>query len=387
MNDREMNYFTNFWTRSPGEWWLGGVTLIYWLSHRKLKFNPMIAGNIETSCSKKRLKEYCFGRGVIFNEDEYGIVTLNFGFGEMSIDFKELNSNIVASEEEKEKLKRHQSLSAGGLWQQNIDPLQPYRIQLPFRYGTILDKLRPLWWKGLSHVDYTPQNVWFTSERKQRGYELLGLILDCAERAGIRDAFFLGFGNLLGYVMLGDFIPCDTDMDMCIMMDRSTPEKDRKYLEEIKKPFEIDGQKFPHGLCEKEYRFSNFRDDENRPLWVSVGPRSIMRDNGVKSCHWWMFEHSNYYWHSKGDHWVQPGKFQNQLSIKDKALCLGQPADTLEKFVEVNFHGVPVNMPAKAGTCLDWWYPGWCLEGKGASAKHRVLAVQDWKNKATWRFL
>ena len=86
MNEQQINYFTNFWNRCPGEWWLCGDTLIHWLTHRELKFNPVIAGNIVTSCQRKALKEYCFGRGVIWNDDEYGQITLNFGFGDISID-------------------------------------------------------------------------------------------------------------------------------------------------------------------------------------------------------------------------------------------------------------------------------------------------------------
>ena len=187
--------------------------------------------------------------------------------------------------------------------------------------------------------------------------------------------------------MFGDFIPHDTDLDICIDTEKHGPDGDKKYLEEIKKPFKIGKQEFPHGLCEKMFRFSNNRDDTNRPLWLSIGHRSINNDNGVKSCNWFMFEHSNYYWHSKGDRWVT-GKFNNsEINRTDKAVCLGQPSGSLGQFVEVDFNGVAVNMPKNAGTCLDWWYPGFKPDGQGSSARKLIMAIPNWQKKETWRII
>jgi hypothetical protein len=99
-----------------------------------------------------------------------------------------------------------------------------------------------------------------------------------------------------------------------------------------------------------------------------------------------MFQHSHHAWHSKGDRWVTNAKFPNfQLQRGDTALALGQPDWTLKDFTEVNFHGVTVNVPVKSGSCLDWWYDGFSYFGEGASAHKRILAIQDWNNKSTWR--
>ena len=251
----------------------------------------------------------------------------------------------------------------------------------------MLDKEFPLWWIGNDKSEYFVKFPWFTKERKYHGYELLQLMLNCGERAGMRTAMWLGFGNLLGYVTVGDFLPHDNDMDICIDSEKSTHKSDLKYLEEIKKPFSIRNQSFPHGLCEKMFRQSNLRDDTGRPVWISLGHRSISRDNGVKSCHWWWFKHSNYYWHSKGDRWITNAK-SGQVSSSDKAMALGIPEWILSEMVEVDFHGVNVNMPKYTGSALDFWYPGWCSIGiKCSSAKQIILAIGDWKNKKTWRIV
>jgi hypothetical protein len=265
----------------------------------------------------------------------------------------------------------------------------PQCVQLPFKYGTILDEWRRGWWIDQEHnIDDIPPNksVWFTPERKKNGYELIRLMYECAERAGMRHALFLGFGTLLGYVKFGDVIPYDNDLDMCVASELTNPENIRQFVEEIKKPFQIGKQRFPHGLGENMFRFSNNRPDHGYPVWLSVGHRSIMRDNGVKSCIWIMFEHSSHIFHSKGDRWVTNAKFPGfQIRNNDVALGLGQPKWTLNNFVEIDFHGVKVNAPIKAGSCCDWWYDGFSYFGDGASAHKRILAIQDWNNKSTWR--
>lgn len=389
MTEQQMFEFTQFFNRMPGLWWIRGLALIHWITHQELSFGSGV--NIAVTLNKDDFENYCRPRNVTV-ECSKNIAALNMGCGvKCTIELNAtVDDNIIASENEKAWLHRRSDLTDSGLWRRKISkiPDLPYQIQVPFRLGNVLDNFHPLWWQGLSHGKRVSKDVWFTQKRKESGYELLGLMLERAECAGIRDAMWLGFGNLLGYVRHGDFCPNDNDMDMCIMMDKSTPEKDRKYLEEIKKPFELNGKRYPHGLCETMFRFSNFKEDENRPLWISIGHRSIEHDNGVKSCHWWMFEHSNHYWHSKGDLWVQPGKFHGQqLRSSDKAACLGQPVKTLDGFVEVDFHGNQVNMPKNAGACLDWWYPGWDEESKGPSSKKRILAIGDWRNKSTWRMM
>jgi hypothetical protein len=384
MNENQISQFTMFFNRLPGLWWLCGETLKHWVTHRDLKFFK--EPGISVTCSRNTLEDYCQGRGGMlhWNND-----VLQLGGMKIWILFNQkTDGDIVATEEEKEKLKRRQAMWNNGLWRFNLDPAQPYTVQVPFRFGTVLDKWKPLWWKDNEHGILIHPNTWFTPERKHNGYELLSIMLDCGERAGIRDSMWLGFGNMFGYVVCGDFLPHDTDLDLCIDQETSTYEGDMKYLEEIQKPFKIGNQNFPHGLTEKMYRFSNKRDDTNRPLWISIGHRSIENDNGVKSCNWWFFKHSNYYWHSKGDRWVQPGKFSNeQINRTEKAIALGQPAGMLDEFIEVDFNGVAVNMPVKAGTCLDWWYPGWKPGLPGSSAKKVLLAIPNWNKKVGWRIL
>jgi hypothetical protein len=406
MNDQQLNKFILFFNRLPGEWWLAGETLIHWITHRELKFFDYVPSakepgsfvpdyGIHVSCNKTTLYRYCASRNVSFlhhSADDWDgtidYVYMNFCGFAFAVKFNQkITKDIQAPEEERAKLKRRKDLGGNGFWQRHIDPVKPFKVQLPFKYGTILDQLKPLWWKDNDHSNYTPRNVWFTPERKRNGYELLSLMLNCGEKAGIRSSMFLGFGNLLGYVMFGDFIKDDTDLDLCIDSERHGPEGDKKYLEEIKKPFKINGQNFPHGLTEKMFRFSTNRGDTNRPLWISIGHRSIEHDFGVKSCNWFMFEHSNHHWHSKGERWVSPGKFNNsQISSTDKAICLGQPSGTLEQFIEVDFNGVAgLQMPILAGTCLDWWYIGWKPDGSGSSSRNLIMTIPDWNKKSTWR--
>ena len=357
-----------FFNRLPGLWWLSGESLRHWVTHRKVK-EPI---EVSVTCNENQYKEYCYGRTV-------PNAKINFN--------QKTDNNIIATKEEKDRLRFRNDLSNDGLWRKNISIVSPYMVQLPFKYGTVLDNWKPLWWIGDDKGEdpTKKENTWFTHERKQNAYELIGLMYQCADRAGMRDAMFLGFGGLLGYVMYGDICKNDDDIDMCIIRELSTKEKDLRYLEEIKKPIQIGKKRFPHGLCENMYRFSNNSDD-GRPVWFSVGHRSIMRDNGVKSCHWWMFEHSNHYWHSKGERWVTNAKIPGfQINKTDKAICLGQPSGTLKAFTEVNLKGVAVNMPVKAGTCCDWWYPGWMPDGKGSSAHKRILAIPEWSKKSTWR--
>jgi len=369
MIDDNLHGFLIFLNRAPGTWFLAGESLLHWVTNRELK-EPI---DIAITCDMDSFEQYRMNRNV-------GVKY------KIKFDSK-LDKNVVPNKREMERFSNREYLTDVGLWRQRIDETQPYLINLPFRYGSYLDEWKPLWWVGADKgKDPTIDALtWFTPARKKNAYELIRLMYECADRAGMRDALWLGFGNLLGYVKYGDICKNDNDLDMIIQMDRSSKEKDLKFLEEIKKPFQIGKQKFPHGLAENMYRFSS-RTEDNRPLWISIGNRSIMNDNGVKSCVWWQFPHSNHYWHSKGDQWVNNAKIPNfQINKSDKAVCLGMPSEYLNDFVEVDFHGISVNMPVKAGSCCDWWYNHWCPVGKGSSAHKRILAVPDWNKKSVWR--
>jgi hypothetical protein len=388
MKEENLHQLIMVLNRAPGMWWLIGDSLQHWVTHRELK-EPVCIG---VTCSEESFQAH-----ISHLQDRY--YGLSMGSEALLKEIRgircwvEFNAPIttitVAPESDRERLKRRKDMTGFGLWRRHINPVQPYMVQLPFKYGELLDSFIPLWWVDQEHnlKDIPPNKpIWFTPERTKNAHELIRLMYECADRAGMRDALFISFGTLLGYVKFGDVIPYDNDLDMCIMSDRTTPGKIRQFIEEMRKPFEINGQKFPHGLTESMFRFSNNRSDLDYPVWLSVGHRSINNDNGVKSCIWMMFEHSNYYWHSKGDRWVTNAKFPNfQLKNSDVALGLGQPKWTLDEFVEIDFHGIKVNAPKRAGACLDWWYDGFSYFGEGSSAHKRILAIEDWDNRALWR--
>jgi hypothetical protein len=387
MNDQNLCKFITFLNRAPGLWFLIGESLKHWVTHRQLK-EPV---EVAVTCSKEDLEKYCYDRNFNF---EYDKCVLHGIHARIKFNVP-INHKTVASEEDRQRLKRRRDMTAYGVWRRNIKPTEPLSVQLPFKYGTILDEWRRGWWIDQEHnINDIPPNksVWFTPERKRNAYELLRLMYECADRAGMRHALFIGFGTLLGYVKFGDVIPYDNDMDMCVMSNLTTPENIKKFVAEIQKPFKIGKQNFPHGLGESMFRFSN-NCNLGYPVWLSVGHRSIMRDNGVKSCIWVMFKHSNYYFHSKGDRWVTSAKFPSfQIRRQDVALALGQPEWTIstgqrpgKDFIEIDFHGVKVNAPVNAGSCCDWWYDGFSYFGEGASAHKRILAIENWEDRSTWR--
>ena len=370
MNNDSLHGFLIFLNRAPGTWWLTGDSLLRWVTQRKLK-EPI---HIAMTCDFSHFEAYRMERklGVKYK---------------VKFDSK-LDKNVVPNKREMEKFTNREYLTDVGLWRQRIDETQPYMVQLPFRYGEYLDSTILFWWLGTDKSTKIPvtKQVWFTPERKKNAYELIRLMYECADRAGMRDALYINFGTLLGYVKFGDIIPYDNDLDMGIMASRTTPENIRKFIEEIKRPFQIGKQKFPHGLGENMFRFSNNIPGLGYPSWLSVGHRSIMNDNGVKSCIWIMFEHSNHVFHSKGDHWVSKAKFPGfQIEKTDAALALGQPAYTLQDFTEIDFHGVKVNAPVNAGSCCSWWYDDFAAFGEGSSRHKVILAIKDWNNKRSWR--
>lgn len=383
MDEQELHRLIMFFQRFPGEWWITGKTLINWIKYRELKFfdTPGIAVN----CDQKTFKNY------MLNYGWYGSDSITIGAHRIKLRFMTATELIFAPTSEIELNKRNQSLTQSGLWKSNIKPESPYYVQIPYQFGTLLDEEEPLWWIRKDKSEFIPKNkeIWLVGTRVEHGLELLQCILNCGKRAGIDSAMYLGFGNLLGFVTTGTFLVHDNDMDICIDSERTTKEGDLRYLEEIRKPMKIGNRSFPNGLCEKMFRVSNNRDDTGRPLWISLGHRSITDDYGIKCCHWWWFNHSNYSWHSKGDRWITQGKFNSsQVNSSDKAMALGTPDWILNDLIEVDFNGVMINMPRNVGSALDWWYPGWCNLGKKCSSDKKViLAIPDWNKKQTWRIL
>ncbi len=274
------------------------------------------------------------------------------------------------------------TMTAQGIWRYRIDHRYPFHFQLPYQYGTCLDRfLEQFWFKMIDHriPEQYRRNAFFDDARRKNGIELLEEMLECGARAGIRDYMFPGFGTMLGIVMCGDFIPEDRDMDMCILSDDIEPEQERAYLNELEKA----------KLFEFRRRGPEARADNGRFLWFSLGPKSV-HDGGVKSCNWFFFEHEGIMWHSKGGQWINGAKFNGHkfhYAASDAAICKGIPAGLLRDMRPVDFHGVSTLVPAQAGACCDHWYTGWDYEKGGASKKNLVMVVGNWKDKRTWRMV
>jgi len=301
-----------------------------------------------------------------------------------------INQELIAAPKDTiEELKSHRkSITATGLWKKYLCPEKPYFVTLPYRYGTVMDLLEPKWFvKAGQRERPFPGIKFLVGKRVEHGVELLQKIFECGERAGIRDAMWLGFGCCLGYIMCGGFIPKDNDIDICIDSDKITKEQEDAYFQEIKKPFSIGNQEFPHGLCESRFMAPSVRQDTKRALWTSIGHRNIASDFGLKACHWFWFNHGGISWHSKGGRWVKGKSSFGSGMDTCEALCLGIPESVVSEKVEIDFLGVKVRVPLHAGTCCDWWYPGWDPAGEGSSARRIVMSIGKWEDQKTWRIV
>ena len=71
-----------------------------------------------------------------------------------------------------------------------------------------------------------------------------------------------------------------------------------------------------------------------------------------------------------------------------QAVMLGAPSAHFDKLIEIDFAGLPVNVPLNSGTLLDFWYRGWYQPRKGgASGKKIVGIVNRWADPGTWKIL
>ena len=242
------------------------------------------------------------------------------------------------------------------------------KVQCPMNMGEILDQVDPDWTENVVRLPQVEaKSTFFTPSRRQNGYNFIGAMLECGRDVGIVDRMFLGFGNLLGYALRHDFMPNDDDIDMCFMADSISQEQRHEYLLACKKA----------GLSEDRMRGPALVD--SKYSWFSIGPLSPYHQNGVKSCNWFWFEHGGYFWHSKGAQWIGRAGLD-----KASPTAKGIPAALFKDgFKTVKFGGIDVQVPRNIGKILDYWYPGWLLRKKEASAITTVLTMPS-NDKKTW---
>lgn len=240
------------------------------------------------------------------------------------------------------------------------------KCNFPVNLGAVLDDWNPLWADMLSTRVTDEKTAFFTRARCKEAHEQIAIMLDCADKAGIRDKMFLGFGGVLGYAWASNFMPKDDDIDICFL----PVDEDKKivYLNECKKA----------GLCEK--RFMGPEKVGSNTVWFSLGRKCVYTQNGVKACHWFWFEHGGYWWHSKGNSWMgKDERYKNYPTAK------GIPSSVFQgKIREVEFGGNRINIPVNVGRCLDWWYPEWLFRKQCCSAPSAILVMPDANNKSKW---
>lgn len=322
------------------------------------------------------------GKKTFLIYNQFGAITVHLFNNEKNV-WKNPSGDIHASHMKAPKEIKDKTLR-NGLWAYTYDEGYPYEMKLPYSYGTILDNRFPLFWQQIRHA---PAKVihqdgeFFKGRRKENAIDLIKKMHGCADRAGIGHAIWPGFGTLLGIVMINDFLPNDHDMDMCFQADMISGEQEQKYLSECDKI----------NLFKSRRRGPTIRNDTSRYLWLSLGEKNVYQAQGCKSCNWFCFEHNNYLWHTKGGLWISQKKFdmsQFNYQKTDQAVCKGLPASYFKEWTKQQFHGITINVPARTGSCCDYWYPGWFLRKNGATSRKRcVMVIGKWRDKKTWRMV
>ncbi len=243
------------------------------------------------------------------------------------------------------------------------------KIQLPVNLGAVCDAYDENWTEHIKRNEpyKYPENVFFDDERRKNGHEFIAKMLECGRKVGIADKMFLGFGNALGYVICGDFLPKDDDIDMCILADDIQQEQRHQYLVECKNA----------GLTENRMHGPVMIEDKYS--WFSIGPKSPFTEHGVKACNWFWFSHGGLFWHSKGTMWIGRSNLNQQYST-----AKGIPTDVFNgELKKVIFGGIEVQVPSMIGKTLDYWYPGFVTRKKGASEIRSVLVMPS-NDRKTW---
>jgi hypothetical protein len=388
-----INYLTVFFDRS-GIWFLSGEALANFVCSGSIDGCAHIEiGMLDTTpdkfldrCTAFGIAAEKIGDGVyLFKRDSIMVEVQLFSVGRKGIlecpgkGYRVNRGIIQATDQEVDELRRKRPEMAGnGLWRRQVDELHPQYLCLPCCYGTLLDLIFPEWYVKTPRRPFPKTGeIFFNENRRENGRKLISGLYKAAESAGISDRLFIGFGTMLGYIMYGDFIAKDRDMDMCIVSDGLTAEQTDKYAEFA---YNVDDCNPPRWECSK-------REDTGKMLWFSVGYKNQMAENGTKSCNWFFYSWNGYWWHSKGGKWVNPRKINEKVgySMSDQAIALGLPTNCINSLTEVDFGGINVKIPTTPGSCLDVWYPGWNPKGEGASAHRNIQVVGKWDDENTWR--
>lgn len=198
-------------------------------------------------------------------------------------------------------------------------------------------------------------------------------IRDIAIESGIYNAFFPGFGTLLGMIRNGNLIKHDDDTDMCIMSEKISKEKEDVFFNKLCK----------YDMFKKRRR-EHRRTDDGRLLHLSLKSNDVT----AKSCIWFFFKYKNYYFHSKGDNWVAKiGLYlKPEANQKSEAIAKGIPAYLFDKFISYEFKKKFYQIPEKYGTILDMWYPNWKIpKAGGTSSEEMLLIIDRWSDEKTWK--
>lgn len=393
MDTHALNLCSVFFGRL-GAWFLNGSSLIEFCVNRRVVVDGIIhigIYGIERDVLIRRFEQF----DITLESDSNPIIAgTKFGIQYSITVFQDTRKSNVGfpgsaqipkswlfcDQELSDEIARKNRCLKGGMWSVPISEIEPIEFRLPFMVGSYLDVFFPGWISRIT--DRNPEawhftNVFFNGQRRTNAIELINQMYECGRKAGIDHAMFLGFGTALGAVRHGDFIPFDRDMDMCIIADWISQESALEYVRICKEA----------GLGEHRWVTPQCRSD-GMPVWFSLGPKSPVSEEGIKSCNWFWFKHGGYWWHSKGGLWVSPTKFskkKTQYTKDDEAIAKGIPLECIEKLVDFSFLGASIKLPDNIGRCLDSWYLGWPVPREGASSHQWVMVIEKWDDKNTWR--